>query len=607
MNPNIDYLRDKANRLSLSPGVYLMKDKTGKIIYVGKAKALKNRVTSYFRHDSNHNAKTLKLIDNIADFDFIVCPSELDALVLECSLIKLHKPKYNILLKDDKGYNYIKISKGAYPRISYALNTNDPNADYLGPFTSGFTVKQAVEEVNTIFMLPTCSRRFPMDIGKERPCLNMHIKKCMGVCCGKISSEEYKKIIDEALEYLKTGSQKSVDQLTEEMNEAAENLEFEKAAKLRDRIQAIARLKNSQKIFDYKTEDYDIVALAQNVSLASIAAVKYRGGRLVDKENFFIGDEYDPGEMRRDFLLSYYPDRDDIPKEIYIDEEFDDMELVTQLLREKAGHAVKFVVPQRGNGLSQIVLAKNNASEYLALRVGRTAKEINALEDLRDLLNLEKIPLIIESYDMSNFGETGRVGGMIVYRNGRPFKPGYRRFNIKDVVGINDYASMQEVLRRRMQRYLDGDENFAPLPDLILLDGGQGHVAAVSQVFDEMGINVPLFGLVKDSKHRTRAIAKEGGEIQISANKPLFKLLTNIQDEVHRYSINFQRVKHKQKTYELELTEVPGIGQAKAQALMKAFKTKQDMKNATPEELRAAAKIGEEKAQELYRFIQERF
>ena len=352
---------------------------------------------------------------------------------------------------------------------------------------------------------------------------------------------------------------------------------------------------------------HHVVALAQNVSLASIAAVKYRGGRLVDKENFFIGDEYDPGEMRRDFLLSYYTDRDDIPKEIYIDEEFDDMELVTQLLREKAGHAVKFVVPQRGNGLSQIVLAKNNASEYLALRVGRTAKEINALEDLRDLLNLEKIPLIIESYDMSNFGETGRVGGMIVYRNGRPFKPGYRRFNIKDVVGINDYASMQEVLRRRMQRYLAGDENFAPLPDLILLDGGQGHVAAVSQVFDEMGINVPLFGLVKDSKHRTRAIAKEGGEIQISANKPLFKLLTNIQDEVHRYSINFQRVKHKQKTYELELTEVPGIGQAKAQALMKAFKTKQDMKNATPEELRAAAKIGEEKAQELYRFIQERF
>lgn len=511
MNEHIDYLRDKANRLSLSPGVYLMKDRTGKIIYVGKQRRSKNRVTSYFRHDANHNAKTLKLIDNIADFDFIVCPSELDALVLECSLIKLHKPKYNILLKDDKGYNYIKVSKGAYPRISYALNTNDPDADYIGPFTSGFTVKQAVEEVNTLFMLPTCSRRFPMDFGRERPCLNMHIKKCMGVCRGKISSEEYRKIVDEALDYLRTGSQKSVDQLTEEMNEAAENLEFEKAAKIRDRIQAITRLRNSQKIFDYKTDDYDIVALAQNVSLASVAVVKYRGGRLIDKENFFIGDEYDPGTMRRDFLLSYYPDREDIPKEIYIDDEFDDMELVAQLLREKAGHAVKFIVPQRGQGMAQIVLAKNNASEYLALRVGRTAREINALEDLRDLLGLDKIPLIIESYDMSNFGEDGRVGGMIVYRNGRPFKPGYRRFNIKDVVGINDYASMQEVLRRRMQRYLDGDESFMPLPDLILLDGGQGHVAAVSEVFAQMGIDVPFVRTCQGQQAPHPCDSKGGG------------------------------------------------------------------------------------------------
>ena len=601
-----DVLKNKISMLPTAPGVYVMLDKDGKIIYVGKAKILKNRVKQYF-YSTQKTEKVAAMVSNIADFYYIITESEIDALSLENNLIKQYKPKYNILLKDDKGYNYIKVSKGAYPRISYALNTNDPDADYIGPFTSGFTVKQAVEEVNTIFMLPTCSRRFPMDFGRERPCLNMHIKKCMGVCRGKISSEEYRKIVDEALDYLRTGSQKSVDQLTEEMNEAAENLEFEKAAKIRDRIQAITRLRNSQKIFDYKTDDYDIVALAQNVSLASVAVVKYRGGRLIDKENFFIGDEYDPGTMRRDFLLSYYPDREDIPKEIYIDDEFDDMELVAQLLREKAGHAVKFIVPQRGQGMAQIVLAKNNASEYLALRVGRTAREINALEDLRDLLGLDKIPLIIESYDMSNFGEDGRVGGMIVYRNGRPFKPGYRRFNIKDVVGINDYASMQEVLRRRMQRYLDGDESFMPLPDLILLDGGQGHVAAVSEVFAQMGIDVPLFGLVKDSKHRTRAIAREGGEIAISANKPLFKLLTNIQDEVHRYSITFQRVKHKQKNYALELTEVPGIGQAKAQALMKAFKTKQELKNAAPEELRTAAKISIEKAQELHQFIQERF
>ena len=607
MNDRLDFLKDKANKLSLSPGVYLMKDKNGKIIYVGKAKALKNRVTSYFRNLASHTPKTLKLVDNIFDFDFIVCPSELDALVLECSLIKLHKPKYNIMLKDDKGYNYIKITRGEYPRISYALSTSDENADYLGPFTSGFTVKQAVEEANSIFMLPTCRKNFPSDFGKERPCLNMHIKKCMGVCRGKISSEEYKKIIDEAIEYLKSGSKASVETLTEEMEKAAEVLEFERAAKLRDRIQAIQRLQHSQKILAYKTEDYDIIGIAQSASLASFAVVKYRGGRLIDKENFFIGEEYDPAEMRRDFLLSYYPDREDIPKEIYIDEEFEDMELVTQLLRDKAGHAVKFVVPQRGGGVEQIVLAKNNASEYLALHTGRTAKEINALEDLRKLLGLEKIPKIIESYDISNFGDTGLVAGMIVYRDGRPFKPGYRRFNIKTVDGQNDYASMQEVLRRRMQRYLDGDEGFAPLPDLILLDGGKGHIAAVSEVFEEMGIDVPLFGLVKDSRHRTRAIAKSGGEIEIKSNKSLFNLLTNMQDEVHRFAITFQRVKHKQKTYSLELTEVKGIGEAKAQALLKRFKTTAGLKEATAEQLREAAKISAEKAQELYDFIQERF
>lgn len=606
MNERLPFLREKANRLPSEPGVYLMKDKTGLIIYVGKAKALKNRVTTYFHSNPQHTAKTLKLVDTIYDFDFIVTHTELDALVLEASLIKMHQPKYNILLKDDKGYNYIKISREPYPRITYALNTNDHNADYIGPFTSGFTVRQAVEEANTIFMLPTCRRGFPSSFGKERPCLNHHIKKCMGVCRGNISSEEYRAIVDEAIAYLRNGSKTSVEQLTAQMEEAAENLEFERAAKLRDRIAAITRLQHAQKILDYKQE-YDIVGAAQNVGMASFAVVKYRGGRLVDKENFFIGDEYDGAEMRRDFLLGYYSSRDDIPKEIYIDEEFEDMELITQLLRDKAGHAVKFVVPHRGDGMAQVTLAQNNAGEYLALKIGRTAKEIKSLEDLKDMLGLRKIPEIIESYDISNFGETGMVGGMIVYRNGRPFKAGYRKFGIKTVVGQNDYACMQEVIRRRMQRYLDGDESFMPLPDLILLDGGKGHISAVAEVLDEMKIDVPLFGLVKDSKHRTRAIAKAGGEISISANRPLFNLLTNIQDEVHRYSITFQRVRHKQKTYSLELTEVKGIGEAKARALLKTFRTKQAMKEASPEQLRLAAKISEDKAEELYRFIQERF
>lgn len=455
-------------------------------------------------------------------------------------------------------------------------------------------------------MLPSCNKSFPSAFGKERPCLNFHIKRCMGLCRGKITSEEYKKTVDEAIAYLRSGSKPTVERLTAEMEQAAEALEFEKAAKLRDRIAAITRLQNGQQILDYK-QDYDIIGGAQSVGMASFAVIKYRGGRLIDKENFFIGDEYDPAQMRRDFILSYYGSREDIPKEIFVDEEFADNSLIAELLREKAGRAVKLTVPHRGGGMAQITLAKTNAGEYLALKTGRTAKEISALEDLKTLLGLEKIPDIIESYDISNFGEDGRVGGMIVYRSGKPFKAGYRRFAIKDVVGQNDYACMQEVLRRRMQRYLDGDENFSPLPDLILLDGGRGHISAVAQVFDELGITVPLFGLVKDSKHRTRAIAKEGGEIQINANRTLFSLLTNIQDEVHRYSITYQRVKHKQKTYSLELTQIKGIGEKKAQALLKQFKTKQGMKQAGVEELREAAKISPEKAQELYDFIQERF
>lgn len=590
----------------MEPGVYLMKDEGGNIIYVGKAKVLKNRVTTYFRHNSQHTPKTLKLVSKIYDFDFIVTKSELDALVLECSLIKLHQPKYNILLKDDKGYNYIKISRGAFPRITYSLNTDDKNADYIGPFTSGFTVKQAVEEANALFMLPTCRKSFPRDFNRERPCLNHHIKRCMGVCEGKISSEEYKKIVEEAVRYLKNGSKASVEELTAEMEQAAENLEFERAARLRDRIAALSRLKNGQSIFDDKQE-FDIVGGAQNIGVASFAVIKYRGGRLVDKENFFIGDEYEPAEMRRDFLVSYYSEREDIPKEILIDEDFEDAELIAALIREHAGHAVKIYVPRRGEGIAKIALARKNAGEYLALRIGRTQREITALEDLRELLGLAKIPEIIESYDISNFGETGVVGGMVVYKNGRPLKSAYKRFSIKTVDGQNDYACMQEVLRRRITRFREGDESFAPLPDLILLDGGRGHISAVSEVFEELGVDIPLFGLVKDSKHRTRAIAREGGEIEIKSNRGLFAFLTNIQDEVHRWAISYQRIKHKQALFTSELRQVKGIGEAKQTALLRHFKTKQAMKASSVEELREAAKIGEETAKSLYDFIQGNF
>ena len=607
MNERLDYLREKANKLPLTPGVYQMKNSSGKIIYIGKAKALKNRVTSYFRAIESHNAKTYRLVMNIYDFDFIVTPTELDALVLEASLIKLHSPKYNILLKDDKGYNYIKISGEEYPRITYALQKDDKDAEYIGPYTSGYTVKQAVEEANKLFMLPTCTRKFPRDFKKERPCLNFHIGRCMGLCRGRVSRDEYRKSVNGAVSYIKNGSKQSIERLTKEMEECAEKLEFEKAAKLRDQISAIQKAELTQRVYFFKTNDVDIIAAAVNMDICSVAVVKYRGGRLIDKENFFIGDESDSSQTREDFLVEYYSNKSEMPKEIFLDAEIENKELLESYFAGKYGHKVTISVPKRGEGLTQTILAKSNAEEYLSLKVGRTAKEISALEDLKNILGLPKTPETIESYDISNMGEETRVAGMIVFKNGRPFKQGYKKFNIKYVQGIDDYACMQEVIERRMQRYLDGDESFSPLPDLILLDGGKGHVAAVKQVLDKMGIEVSLYGLVKDDKHRTRAIAKEGGEIQVNANKNVFSLLTKIQDEVHRFSINFQRSSHQKKQYELELTRVRGIGEAKAMALLKEFKTKKAMKEATAEELAKAAGVGKSVAEELYLFIQETF
>ena len=607
MFERLDFLRDKANHLPTCPGVYQMKDKTGNIIYIGKAKVLKNRVTSYFHAVEAHNPKTYKLVSNIYDFDFIVTETELDALVLEASLIKLHSPKYNILLKDDKGFSYIRITGGDFPKIMHSFNKDDPNSSYIGPYTSGYTVKQTIEECNKIFRLPTCKKVFPRDFFKERPCLNHHIKSCMGVCQGKISSEEYKKTIDEALNYIKNGSRESIEYLTKEMEEAAENLDFERAAVLRDRINAITRSTKTQSIQTQKDLSCDVFAISKNCKLTSIAVVKYRLGKLIDKENFFIGDECDESLMRSEFLLQYYSNGREIPKNIYLDGASEDNSLLEEYFRDISGHKINIVVPKRGEGLVLTTLAKSNADEYLSLKVGRTSREISALQDLAKLLGLSKTPVLIESYDISNMGEQTRVAGMITYRNGRPYKSGYRKFNIKEVNGIDDYACMQEVIRRRFKHYLNGDDGFSELPDLILLDGGKGHVNAVKEVLDGLNINVSLFGLVKDDKHRTRAISDGGGEIQINANKNLFKLLTEIQDEVHRFSINYQRKKHKQSQYELELTKVKGIGEKKALTLLKKYKTKQAIRLASVEELMETAKINRETAENLHLYIQEIF
>lgn len=605
-NERLPFLRDKTSKLTTSSGCYIMKDKSGKIIYIGKAKNLKNRVTSYFRKGQDHLPKVWKMVSHVYDYDFIVTDSEFEALVLECSLIKQYTPKYNILLKDDKGYSYIRVSDEDYPRITAVLQKENDNAEYIGPYTSSFAVKQAVKEANKVFMLPTCNRVFPRDFKKARPCLNHHIKQCMGVCTGQISKEDYQNTVRQAVDYIKQGSSESVERLKKEMERASEELDFELAAKLRDRIFAIEKAAESQKIIDENMKDTDIIAISQNSEMACASVIMYRGGRLFDKADFFLGEKEDQAKMREEFILRFYANRDIIPREILLDEEIEDYELLQKWLREKSGHAVAISTPKRGHLLRLTTLAKNNASEYLSIKVGRTGKEITALEELAKALDLKKPPRFIECYDISNLASSDMVAGMVVFENGRPCKKFYKKFSIKTVDEQNDYACMCEVLERRFRNYFEKtDEGFSTLPDLILLDGGQGHVNTVTPVIRKMGINVPVFGLVKDSKHRTRAVATGGGEISLTKSRSAFNLVTRIQDEVHRYAITYQAQKHKKTSYQLELTKIKGIGEKKAIKLMTEFKTKENLKKASAEDIARTAGVNISIARELVDMLNE--
>lgn len=605
VNDRLPFLRDKTSKLTGRPGCYIMKNESGKIIYIGKAKNLKNRVTSYFRAGADHLPKVAKMVSNVYDYDFIITDSEFEALVLECSLIKQYKPKYNILLKDDKGYSYIKITNSEYPRLQYALQKYDDGAQYIGPYTSSYAVNQAVKEAQSVFRLPSCNKRFPEDFKKGRPCLNYHINKCMGLCQGKVSKEEYADIIRQAVELITNGSEVSLTRMQKEMMQAAENLEFEKAAKIRDRINALSKTSEDQKIVDEERRDCDVIAAAQTDESACISVVMYRDGRLFDKASFFLKEQDNTTDMRKEFIVQYYSMRDYIPKIIYVDMELEDSENILQYLKMQSGHAVSLTCPKRGDAVKLVELSKSNASEYLSINVGRTGREIVALDELAKALGLAKPPHLIECYDISNLGSTNIVAGMVVFENGRPNKKLYRKFSVKSVNGQDDYASMQEIVTRRFKHYLDGDESFNFKPDLILLDGGTGHVNAIAPVLRELGINIPLYGLVKDNRHRTRAIATGGGEISLSQKSAGFHLITAIQDEVHRYAITFQRSLRSKTAYGLRLTEVKGIGDAKAKLLLKKFKTKEALKKATVEELAVTAKINMQTAQQLKDMIED--
>lgn len=604
MNPRLPYLRDKTSKLTVSPGVYIMKNKKSDIIYIGKAKNLHNRVSSYFRENPDHTPKVAAMVSNVYDYDFIVTDSEYEALLLECSLIKQHKPKYNILLKDDKGYHYIRISDEEYPRINNEKNTIQPGR-YLGPYTSGFITKEAVSEANRVFMLPTCHRKFPQDIGKGRPCLNYHIKMCMGVCRGRISREEYNNAVEQAVEFIRSGSAQSVERMEEEMNQAAENLEFEKAAMLRDRITAVKKAAEKQKMINSGVDSADIIGIAEYYDGVYVSVLMYRENRLYDKAVFELEKPDGVEDLLSQFMQNFYYGKQDVPKTVIIGHMPEDAELITAMMEQQSGRRTKLHVPQKGRQLELLRLAKNNSAEYAAIKNDRTGKEVIALEQLAKSLGLAKPPRYIEAYDISNLSSESMVAGMVVFEDGRPLKKAYKRFTVKEQELQNDYGSMHEVLKRRLMHIVnqEGDEYFTRTPDLILLDGGKGHVNAVAPILRELGLNIPLFGMVKDNKHRTRAIATGGREIQINGLRSAFDLVTRIQDEVHRYSVAFMHSKHKKKTYSSELLTVKGIGEKKAAKLMMKYKTRANLLQATPDELAVTAGVNITVAEELWRIL----
>lgn len=581
-------LRQQAMALPLQPGVYIMKSADGHIIYIGKAKKLRNRVSQYFTNIQSHTEKVRQMVTRVDHFDYIVADSEFEALVLECSLIKQHRPKYNILLKDDKGYHYIRVSPPPYSRLSEAKQLADDGARYIGPFMSGYTIKQAVDEANKIFALSTCAR--PLAKGKrsgERPCLNHHIGQCCAPCTGKVDPAAYQQRVEEAIDFLTQGSAKTMAALQTRMEEAAERLDFEQAARLRDRIKAIKRLSDKQKVVQSRIPLQDVIALAQGNGMACFEVFRFVGGQLTDREHFLLDELEDIPAARSAFLEQYYTIRDRVPPQITIDGEVEEAELLEQWLGEKAGRRVHIVQPQIGEQAHLIEMCRQNAAERVAQQAGMTGRQATALEELRQLLGLDATPIYIECYDISNTAGSDNVAGMVVFENGKPLRSAYRKFRIRTVVGQDDYASMQEVLTRRLNEYLAHQEEgkgFGRKPDLILLDGGEGHVATVGPVVAAYGLDIPVFGLVKDDRHRTRAIALDKGEIAITQKRAAFTLLSSIQEEVHRYAIRYHRQRrgsHLSST----LLEVEGIGPTRAKALLRQFGSLQNIRRATIEEL----------------------
>lgn len=605
MNPKMKELREKAMKLPLLPGVYIMHNSNKEIIYIGKAKALKNRVSQYFGSQNNHNAKVRRMVENVDYFEYIITDSEFEALVLEASLIKQNKPRYNILLKDDKGYSYIKISKEPFPRITEAKKP-DGTGEFIGPYTSSYYVKNAVDQTVKIFKLPTCGKKFPEDFGKGRPCLNFHIKQCCGLCRGKISEEEYNDTVKEAVAFLKNGTSISVKELEKEMLEAAENLEFERAAKIRDRITAVKRMGDKQKVVASKVREQDVIALFADGTDGCFQVFRFSNGMLYDRETFLIKDIGDEDTSFGEFILQYYAMRERIPPCLTTDREVEDSENIEHWLSDKAGKKVEIFAPQRGERMQLVTMCKNNAAEVLAQSKNSQGKQYAVLKELGELLGLKKVPVYIESYDISNLAGTENVAGMVVFENGRPLKSAYRKFKIKSFEGQDDYASMNEVLTRRFEEYhklKDTGEGFGRLPDLILLDGGKGQISAVRPVLKKAGVDVPLFGMVKDDKHKTRAITDGEGEIELKSIRSTYTFVSEIQEEVHRFAIGYHHQRRSNSTFKSSLTDIEGIGTVRAKNLLKHFGSIKNIREAEIEELENAPGMTRNAANAVYSYF----
>ena len=586
-----DELKAKANDLPLAPGVYLMMDKTGKGIYVGKAKKLKNRGSQYFQDSASHTLKTRQMVSQIDHFDTIFVASEFEALVLENSLIKRHMPRYNILLKDDKGYPFVRLSRETYPRFSLVNKLANDGARYFGPFGGRFETRQALDAVCTALRLPTCSRKFPRDIGAERPCLNFHMGRCDGFCRKEMSAEEYNRRIGQAVQLLEGKSKQLLREMTAEMEAEAEELRFEQAAQIRDRINAISALSKKQTVIAGLCADTDIWGIYRGAGKCCYAILHMENGNLAGRETalFSAPMEESEEEMLSALTAQYYLPRAILPHEILLPIDTGDCENLSEVLTKRAGHKVWVHVPQRGEKAELRTMAQRNAAEEAERATTSEERVAHTLELLGKMLDLPAPPKRMESFDISNTGKSDIVASMVVYSGTRPLKSAYRRFRIKELNGHpDDYASMQEVLRRRLQRAADGDEKFLPLPDVFLIDGGETHARAALTVAREFGVMVPIFGMVKDDRHRTRAlVTPEGREIGIVGNPAVFSLIGQIQEETHRFAITYHHESHTKSTMKSALDDIPGVGTKRREALRKHFGTIKAIKEADIEALAA--------------------